>query len=518
MENKETPKVRRPLPIPRAVPAQRPNTPIPGALNSAVAPANFYGTPKVPTLPTRSSNIGSSHTAYIPPEEPPAYGSSPGYREPELVTEDTMDSLPPLTPSDSQSWNDKVGTVPYDSQWQENSWAGADSTGWEPYNNPVSSAAAWETDRSANGLGFDTMDYMSAPNKSLVDVVIEGRDEFEEKNWWDASIRLRNLRPGPGMLPPVLAEELHDPDHSLFSVSVTPPDIRMPVPPPPSSTSDQAPDQPPASSPPTRTAWTSASQTTPTPTAVPSTSTSAPPPPPPTEDDVRTAVPHPNAYYCPKENGWVILSWKRSSVAPPLAQSFRDSVHNPLPDQARRKRTDNCLSDTEQPFGRANKTHHFHKYEKAVDSHMLTPAFRREEWEANETIKQRRRGGTIIEDIDVKQINPQEIDMISEDEEGPEEEGRLLDLYVCCQCTFYCVASGVIPGVIPRKCFDEFVREKRNNPQPGKSGEQGIVMAFETIIMLVTIRNILCITHWGLQGHRKQAVERREPFATSNAG
>jgi ubiquitin carboxyl-terminal hydrolase 25 len=67
-------------------------------------------------------------------------------------------------------------------------------------------------------------------------------------------------------------------------------------------------------------------------------------------------------------------------------------------------------------------------------------------------------------------------------ESEDEQEGRLFDLYLCCQCLFYCVASGVIPGVIPRKAFDEFVKDKRNNPQPGRTGEQAVVLAFEIIL------------------------------------
>ncbi|KAG6891815.1 hypothetical protein C0993_006219, partial [Termitomyces sp. T159_Od127] len=74
-----------------------------------------------------------------------------------------------------------------------------------------------------------------------------------------------------------------------------------------------------------------------------------------------------------------------------------------------------------------------------------------------------------------------DLDMMDE-ADGEPEEGRLLDLYICCQCSLYCVASGVIPGVIPRKCFDEFIRDKRGNPPVGQSGEMAIAVAFETII------------------------------------
>ncbi|KIL58608.1 hypothetical protein M378DRAFT_15386 [Amanita muscaria Koide BX008] len=226
------------------------------------------------------------------------------------------------------------------------------------------------------------------------------------------------------MLPPLLAEELHDPDHSIFSVTVTPPNIPQPS------------------------AFSSRTDLSGYSGASPVQSTDQP-----TEEDLRTAVPHPNAYYCPRENGWVIFYWKSSSVAPPLAKSFLESSHPPLPDQGRRKRQTLCIGETGGPFGRANKTHHFHKYEKAFDAHKLAPPFRRDDW------------------------------VLEGSEES--EDGKLLDLYVCCQCCFYCVASGIIPGVIPRKNFDGIVRERTENPPPGKIGEQAVVQAFEVILLVI---------------------------------
>jgi ubiquitin carboxyl-terminal hydrolase 25/28 len=334
------------------------------------------------------------------------------------------------------------------------------------------------------------MDYTTAI-KSTPDVTIDGRDDYEEAHWWDGSLRERIQRPGPGILPPLLAKQLHDPEHSLFSVNVSSPDTRMSSQTASlsssastsASVSDLKSSHSSSSSSPARPAWSSPARAT-SPTPTPST----PPPAPPTADDVRTAVPHPNAYYCPKENGWVILSWKSSSVAPPLAQSFQDSRHPSLPNQDRRKRTESCVEDNTHPFDQTNKTHHFHKYEGAIDAHKLTPPFRREEWEEIETIKQRRRTATLIkDDIDVTKMNVEEIDALSGDELEAEAEGRLLDLYVCCQCSFYCVASGVISGVIPRKTFDDFAKEKRNNPPPGKTGDQAVVIAFETIVTCVGI-------------------------------
>ena len=448
MDNKECSKTRRPLPDPN--PPQRPNTPIlAGALNTTVSPDNFYGKATHTSAKTRSNTAGSSHTTYIPPEDPPAYGS-PGFREPELVADEP---IPALTPSATGTWKE---LNPLDT---DNSWGTGE---WDCY---TDNATTWEVPAS----GYDPVDYTNLP-KSLVD--IDGRDEFEEKVWWDPQAATKNQRPGPGMLPTVLAEQLHDPDHSLFSVSVRHPEIRST---PQATNSVGSIDENAPLSTPTRSAWSAPPAQSPAPTT-PATHAAHSPP---TEDDVRTAVPHPNAYYCPKEHGWVILSWKSSSAPLPLADSFDQGDHKPLPSQSRRRATYNCLgNDT------PNKTHHFHKYERAVDSHKLTPPFRLEEWEAMESVKQKRRAAPVTLDIDIKQMTPSDIDLLA-DEEKEAGEGKLLDLYVCCQCSFYCVASGVLPGVFSRKSFGEFVKDKRANPSVGRTGEQAINLALETFLVSV---------------------------------
>jgi ubiquitin carboxyl-terminal hydrolase 25/28 len=310
---------------------------------------------------------------------------------------------------------------------------------------PINVTLGYDSRSAADGRSAsDAKDYQS-PVHSANNVIINGRNLDEEASWWDASVREINNRPGPGILPPVLADELHDPDHSLFSVSFMSPNLHSPLP------SSSAPTHTPSSS---QLSYT------------------------PTDDDVRTAIPHPNAYYCPTENGWVLVSWKSSSVAPPLARSFQSTAHHPLPDQNRRKRTGSCIGDDEQPFGQTNKTHHFHKYAKAVDAHKLTPPFRQDDWETLENVKVKRKPGSIV--IDLEKMKAQEGDKMQENE--AEEEGKLLDLYVCCQCSFYCVASGVISGVIPRKFWEEFVRDRKGSPPPGKTGELAVVLALEILI------------------------------------
>ena len=258
--------------------------------------------------------------------------------------------------------------------------------------------------------------------------MIDGRVDHEEINWWNPNEREKYNRPGPGILSPVLAEELHDPNRSLFSINV----VYTPTP-----------DHPMVLSP---------------------------------IEEVRTAVPHPDAYYCPKDNGWVILTWKSS---PPLARSFVNSP-NALSDQVRRRLIGSCIEE-DQPFGKMNKTHHFHKYEKAVDSHKLTPPFRQDEWQIFESPNLKRRAGTIIPpDLDINAVKVDD-DIEDMEKNTGDDEGILLDLYVCCQCSFYCVASGVIPGVIPRTYIKEVIIDKRKNPPSGKTGNQAVAIALETL-------------------------------------
>jgi ubiquitin carboxyl-terminal hydrolase 25/28 len=275
--------------------------------------------------------------------------------------------------------------------------------------------------------------------------MIDGRVDNEEIGWWDPNKREKCKRPGPGILPSVLAEKLHDPNHSLFSINI----VSLPV-----STSSS---------------YASRDQL--------SLSTSdRPTVPPPTTEEIRTAVPHPDAYYCPEDNAWVILSWGSSL---PLARSFVNNS-NALPDQDRRRFTGSCIEE-DHPFGKMNKTHHFHKYEKAVDSHKLTPPFCRDEWQIFKGLKPH--VGTFIPpDWDINTIkDDDDIGFMEKDTE--DDEGRLLDLYICCQCSFYCVVSGVIPGVIPRTYIDEVIRDKRKNPPLGETGDQAVFSALKTFTM-----------------------------------
>ena len=48
---------------------------------------------------------------------------------------------------------------------------------------------------------------------------------------------------------------------------------------------------------------------------------------------------------------------------------------NALSDLARQRFTGSCIEE-DQPYRKMNKTHHFHKYEKAIDGQKLMPLFR----------------------------------------------------------------------------------------------------------------------------------------------
>ena len=405
---------------------------------STVSATSFYAS-KPPPLPSRK-NVGSAHTKVVQSTTPPpVYGSLDGspFREPQLVEETPVvnDSIPGLLPADDvhSAWGQA------DNNWAGTQPAWGTSTGtWNTDPTPWDGTCAWGQSYGESSL--------QGPN-------IDGRDKFEEEHWWDASIRDAHKRPGPGVLPPYLADLLHNPDHSLFSVSVDPPDFK-PLP----SSSQEGDDI-------------------------------GPPFQPPSVDDLTYSIPHPNAYYCRKHNGWVLLQWRSSTMMPPLAKSFVFDPETPFPDLARRRRTTSCVGEGEQPFGQVNLTHHFHRYEKAVDALKLDPAFRRSEWELSIQKKQKRRKVTSLN------LDAISFDKMSDDameDSVPEEEGDLLDLYVCCQCSLYCIVSEVIPGVIPAKYIEEFTRERWDSPAPSRNREESVVSGVETLLVYVQPLMLLC--------------------------
>ena len=440
----------------------------------SIPPSTFYGSQnqRQPPLPSRppAPALGSASTGHytIQPSE-----KSP-FREPEPVP-DESDQIPAL--EDYSTTQDGRPFV-YDTP-QESSWRSVDADPWPShsggqYYGSTSDNPYAQTDRYIANAPPPTWDtYESGWNNASTQrsITISGRTDLEEMHWWNPQIRATYARPGRGILPPVLADRLHHPEHTLFSVAVTPPNLR-PVPPP--TTAQPPPLHP--ESPRQRRSTDSGSS---------SQSSQHPPAPTlwtllPTAEEVRTAVPHPNAYYCRKHNGWVLLIWKSSSVNPPLSRSFKGA----LPDYGRRKVTNTCIGDAEQPFGPSNVTHHFHVYERAIDARRLTHPFNASEWENEERSKLRHRKMTLRGDESttagtVLEQAPDDIRMAVDPEEG---EGDLLDLYVCCQCSFYVIASGVIPGVVPVKLLEDLVKNKMENPPPDKTGELAALVTLETIL------------------------------------
>jgi ubiquitin carboxyl-terminal hydrolase 25/28 len=102
---------------------------------------------------------------------------------------------------------------------------------------------------------------------------------------------------------------------------------------------------------------------------------------------------------------------------------------------------------------------------------MTTP-FKRADWERHSRSKLRRRQAVLLDHSNLSS---------SDDIQQP--EGELLDLYVCCQCSLYCVVSDVIPGVIPLRTFEAFMQEKEENPHVGKTPVVSLATALDTILM-----------------------------------
>lgn len=449
MEDKDSgTKTRRPLPTPIGLtaPPQRPSTPtVVGALNSSSTP---------PQLPTRPQGIGSNHTTtnYIP-DQPPTY-SSADFREPELVHDDQV-MTEDFSTIGSSTWNQRIGTTSYEDSVAM-TWGGIDGgSNWNSNRNyePTSTSYWDSTYQGYSG-------YMSSswfPSMDPYAELLDGRVHDEEVMWWDPEFDDKlAARPGPGMLACEVAEQLHNSNHALYTIRPSLPTIQ------PSTSNDD-----------TQTAENSSNPSSASP---PPPRRKTPPPPPPTEQEIQAAIPHPYALYCPKENGWVLVHYDTTSREPPLSRTFQASKHNPLPEHERRQSRVSCLDN--EILRHPNKTHHFHKYEGALDARSIKPPFHVDEWETIETLKQRRRAGKVIpEDFDLENMKAED------DDEDLDDSGKLLDLYMCCQCRVVCISSSLIPGVIPRAVWHEFIAEKKKNPAPGISPELSVIISLETLLM-----------------------------------
>lgn len=414
MEHKDSSKPRRQLP---AIPVSPPHPDQPVATatvaDTPVTPATFYSTQtsttarqqQPPPLPARRHQAGSSFTSFQQIDGE--------YREPELVHDDQTSHPPQTVPG---TWSTSTDTAP--------AW-GANRPDWDQ---PTD---VWHDTWN----GEYTQDWGEF---TIQRVNINGRAEEEELNWWDPSVRQTHNRPGPGMLPTLLENCLHNADHTLFSVSASPPEVK------PRQRSSE-----------------------------PHSSTPHPTVNPPSADEVRRSIPHPNAYYCRRHNGWVLLLWKSSAIDPPLSKLYDGP---PLPDITRRLKVHSCVDENTQSAVQVNKTHHFHYYRASVDASKITTPFKRADWEPHPRTKSRRRQAVLLDHSNLSTPN-----LAGEDPR--ESEGELLDLFVCCQCSLYCVVSDIIPGVIPQRTFEAFTREKLDNPHVGKTPVMSLAIALDTILM-----------------------------------
>jgi len=92
--------------------------------------------------------------------------------------------------------------------------------------------------------------------------------------------------------------------------------------------------------------------------------------------------------------------------------------------------------------------------------------------------------------IDMDGLNMEKIQSFVDDyrmQDEEEDQSDLLDLYICCQCSVYCVASDIIPGVIPRKVHEAFVQDKQDHPSIDRTGEMAVMVGWYTVIKYVEI-------------------------------
>jgi hypothetical protein len=54
-------------------------------------------------------------------------------------------------------------------------------------------------------------------------------------------------------------------------------------------------------------------------------------------------------------------------------------------------------------------------------------------------------------------------------------EGELTDLYVCCQCSIYCIVSGAMSGIIALKYAEDFVKYRYEYPFIGRQPNESVV-------------------------------------------
>lgn len=269
-------------------------------------------------------------------------------------------------------------------------------------------------------------------------------EETNERMWWHPYHR-GLLKPlGPGMLPVLTASKIHNDTHELLKVSATLPEG----------------------------ASTASAEGAPTP---------------PDADEVRQAIPHPNAYYCAKCNGWVIVQKTRAS-RPPIFDSYAEACHDlNFPNSRNHNREAECnyqhLSQTSYDHD-PEKVHHYHLYEDAIPSNSIQPPYLRHSWEPPADLPRK----LVTHHVGDNETFWSIPTFIMSERDGNDIHADIvpgvdyLDLYACCQCTtnLY-VTRNPVPGVVSPRLLADLQRERAS----GGQGPVRVAVALEFIIRLV---------------------------------
>ncbi|PVG00890.1 cysteine proteinase [Serendipita vermifera] len=272
-------------------------------------------------------------------------------------------------------------------------------------------------------------------------------EDANEEMWWNPAKR-DALRPlGPGMLPVLAASTIHLDSHELSKLSVTNPDI-------PHSSSSEATYQPPSG------------------------------------DEVREAIPHQNAYYCAKCNGWVIIQ-KARTIHPPVYATYKtDCPDLHFPTSRSLQKDVDCNSQNMTSFNpRPDSAHHYHHYQDAIPSTSINPPFRRNSWEPPANLPQK---------VEYFWKHPTSV-MLTLDPQvehtGIEAGVDYLDLYACCECmTNIYVSRQTIPGVVSPRLLANLQRERSINDKLGSRAAialEFILKVIESLLWKMESRSIV---------------------------
>jgi ubiquitin carboxyl-terminal hydrolase 25/28 len=115
--------------------------------------------------------------------------------------------------------------------------------------------------------------------------------------------------------------------------------------------------------------------------------------------------------------------------------------------------------------GQTNLSHHLHTYINAVNVKFFEPHLTN--WVAG-------------------------LSTDSSMENASVEDDETLDLLVCCQCSFYCIASKPLPGVVSGEHLAKLVKDKLENPILGMSGPFSAASALEVLLRWVHVLLLCC--------------------------